>query len=451
MSQYFFVGMAGTGMSSLAHFLRAQGHKVMGSDRSFDQKKSESLQEQFKNSGIVVVPQDGAHLPSDLTAVIYSSAVESDNPDFVHAQKQKFTRVTRAEMLAQIFNQKEGIAVSGTSGKTTVTGMMAHILKAAGWDFSFLCGGQVKNFPEEGKSSNWHFGKGPWLLAEADESDGSLVHYRPKISVITNISKDHKDLKELHDLFQHLVLHTGKAIVINSDCPETKNLSLPKEKSFYFGKSKADHIRLLKEGSRFEVDEAPYHLKIPGVHNIMNALASIATAQIIGIPIHHIQRGLENFQGVERRLELIGKTNNIRVYDDFAHNPAKIEATLNALQDKSDRVIAVYQPHGFGPLKHQWQELIEILSKMIRPQDQLYLLPIYDAGGTADRSISSESFVEVLKKKKIPTFFCQDRETLLQILRKKAKKGDNIVVMGARDHTLTELAHQIVRKIQKCR
>lgn len=435
-------------MSSLASFLRSQGHYIWGSDRSFDQGKNIATKKELSSSGIQIVPQNGSNLPQELDGVIYSSAVEKDNPDFISAQKNCFPLFSRAQTLADIFNESDGIAIAGTSGKTTVVGMIAQILQQASVDFSFLCGGKVKGLSSNTQSLSWRVGKGQMLI-EADESDGSITLYRPKITLITNITKDHKDLDELYPLFQHLINSTRGPVILNRDCASFKDLSRHRQDIISFDISQAKEIKLSKEGSIFKINQNSFQLVVPGIHNILNALAAIAVTQILEIPIHQIQEGLKNFLGIERRLEIVGCCNQINVYDDYSHNPAKIEAALSTLKDFSRRVMMIYQPHGFGPLKLQGNDLIQVLRKRLASEDCLFLLPVYDAGGTADRSISSEDFTQALKNEGVNAAFFSDRQKLVSHIAESALPQDSIIVMGARDNSLTELAHLILKSLKK--
>lgn len=448
MKKYFLIGIGGAGMSSLAFFLQAQGNKVWGSDRSFDQEESSGTKKELLSLGIQIVPQNGLSLPQNLDGVIYSTAVEKNNPDLISAQKRSLPLLSRAQMLAQVFNEKKGIAISGTSGKTTVVGMLAHILQQAFVDFSFLCGGKVKGLSSNASSLSWRLGKSPQMLIEADESDGSITMYQPEISLITNISKDHKDLDELYGLFQHLINSTRGPVILNEDCPSFEILHRHSQPIYIFGISQTRDIKLLKEGSNFKIKQNIFHLQVPGIHNVINALAAISVAEILEIPIQHIQEGLRNFQGIERRLEHIGCCEKINVYDDYSHNPAKIEAALSALKNFSRRLIVIYQPHGFGPLKLQREDLIQVFKNALNPKDHLILLPIYDAGGTADRSISVEDFAHDLQRQGVPATFFPNRKSLILHIAESAISEDSIIVMGARDNSLTEFSHSLLKEIQ---
>ena len=447
MKKYYFIGIGGVGMSSLALFLKSQGHEVIGSDRVFLQNKSHQNLEELLSKGIAIVPQDGSALSSFFDAVIYSTAIESDNPDFIKARSKGLTLLSRAQMLAYIFNKQRGIAVSGTSGKSTVVGMIASILNASDIDYSFVSGGKVKGLKNASNSISWRSGKEDLLLIEADESDGSITEYKPVISLITNISRDHKGLEELIPLFQHFIDSTQKTVILNRDCAISIKLKVEPKEVRYFSSADAKNIKFSSEGSRFETHDGKYILQVPGIHNIMNALAAIAAAKELKIPSHQIQEGLQNFQGIVRRLEKTGFKKGIGVYDDYSHNPAKIEAALNTLQSFSERVIGIYQPHGYGPLKLQWKELAEMFKKTLRTKDQLFVLPIYDAGGTADRSISSLDFAQELKQQGLEISFESERKKLIQIVCRNTQEGDSIIVMGARDFTLSDLARDILKEL----
>ncbi len=447
MKTFFLSGIGGTGMSSLAFFLKAQGYDVRGSDRSFDQNGLNTIYKELNSYEIKIFPQDGSGLNSSIESFVYSSAIEKDNPDLIAAQKLHIPPFSRAQILGSLFNEKEGIAVCGTSGKSTVVGMISHILKQSEKDFSMLCGAKIKDFPRRDISSNFQASKTPLMLIEADESDGSLVLYKPKYSIITNISKDHKTLDELHQIFQHLINSTQITLILNKTCPELSKLQIHTKNVLYFDPSEAKGIHHHSNGSSFKFQDLSFKLNVPGKHNIENALAAITLCKHLEIKKEDIQKGLEEFVGVVRRLDLIGKTSKINVYDDYSHNPAKIEAAILSLKPFCKRLITIYQPHGFGPLKQQWDELIKVLSEVLDSNDLFYLLPIYDAGGTTDRNISSNDFANALIKKDVQAKTFDMREELVGKLKKEAQSGDSILVMGARDYTLTDLAKEIFKSI----
>lgn len=436
-------------MNSLALFSKAQGNDIWGSDRSFDKNGTGALQKELSEQGFRLVPQDGKGLPDVLDTVIYSAAVEPDNPDLMAAQSRHIQILSRAQWLAEIFNQKKGIAVSGTSGKSTVTGMIAQILETAGMDFSFISGGRIKKFGKNGKSSNWKSGKGPLMVIEADESDGTLVLYKPSYAIVTNISKDHKEIDELYPMFERLLQSTKQAVILNKNCPFSKKLTELHRNIRFFSKDEAKGIQQKKHETCFETKIGKIHLKVPGLHNIDNALASIEMALTLDVSPKNIQDGLKTFCGIERRLDLIGSSKEISVYDDFSHNPVKIEAAIQTLKNIHHSIQVVYQPHGFGPLKQQWNELLSVFKETLGAQDELYLLPVYDAGGTADRSITSEDFSEALRKKECPVSFFSTRTALIQHLKNTLCGRNAVIVMGARDPSLTALAHDILNALKE--
>jgi UDP-N-acetylmuramate--alanine ligase len=454
-SSLHFTGIGGSGMSSLAQVLRAQGFTVSGSDRTFDvnQKNCRTVADMFSRQGICIYPQDGTGVKEGLSALVVSTAIEETNPDVIKAKQIGLKIITRAQMLSYVFNNKFGIAVGGTSGKSTVAAMIAFVLRQNDLDPVYIGGGIIKNFEsEKGQLSNALCGASDIMCVETDESDGSIVLYTPRISILTNITKDHKEVPELQRLFAEFIRNTRDTIIINYDCPLARKIDTAKKNLVTYGiEQKADitarHISLSPEGSSFSAAGADFQLRVLGVHNISNALAAIAACRLIDLPLPRIASALAQFNGIKRRIELIGEANGIKVYDDFSHNGAKIRAALAALKAHARRVIAVFQPHGYAPTRLMKEDFISAFSTALSPGDVLFMAEIFDAGGTADRTISSRELAEEIGRKGIDARYVSLKEEIKRQVLELARPGDTVVVMGARDTTLSQFCEDILKSL----
>ncbi|MBQ5463839.1 MAG: Mur ligase, partial [Fibrobacter sp.] len=353
---YFFIGVAGVGMSAIAQYLVGKGVAVSGSDRQFGEflnGKAEKplVMSQLEDCGIKCFAQDGSGVVEGLTAVVVSTAIEDTNPDLKRAKELGIPVMHRSEMLAKISKEARTIAISGTSGKSTVTAMVYHILEYAGLQPSVMTGAGLVNLQAQGKIGNAVSGKGQWLVAEVDESDGTLVRYEPEIGVILNIDKDHKEISELEQIFLKFsqnVLSAGHILIVNDAHPLAKKFSAGREFDFGYEsyvsvqgidfKSVGTHIQFrVRHGNELVKFEIP----LPGKHNMENALAATAAALRAGVSLHTCADALSSFPGVFRRHQILGTFNGITLVDDFAHNPAKIAASIKSAQDFTEgRVIA---------------------------------------------------------------------------------------------------------------
>jgi UDP-N-acetylmuramate--alanine ligase len=448
MKKYYFVGIGGSGMNPLAQILCQRGNWIGGSDRNFDRGTGSELFAKLQKQGIKLFPQDGSGITGDLDAMVISTAIETQNIELEKARQLSLPIIHRADLLAEIFNAGYGIAIGGTSGKTTVTGMVASILEKAGMDPTVINGGVIKHYATDTAIGNAKNGSSDYVIIETDESDGSIVKFYPNISVINNISKDHKEMHELQSLFQTFADHTKNIALLNGDSAELKTISTKNSMTYGLGENsvvQAVAVRCTATGSTFQVRDMQFTLSVPGLHNVYNATAAIAVGIVLGLPLSTIRDGISKFTGIQRRLEIVSTKNNITVIDDFAHNPDKIQAALETLKQMGERLIIIFQPHGYGPTRFLLSELAAAFSASLNPSDFLFLLPIYDAGGTADRSISS---ADLAKKIHCPQVVCgEDRLQVITELKRLAQAGDVIVVMGARDDTLQTFARHIAESI----
>lgn len=431
---YFFVGIGGSGMMPLAEIVAAQGATVAGSDRSLDQGRLGAKFEGLAARGIGLHSQDGSGIVSADQIVVASAAIEATVPDIVRATELGCARMTRAELLAELFNAAPtSIAVGGTSGKSTVTGMIGWILDQAGRDPTIMNGAIMKNY-----GTGARVGGGEVFVSEVDESDGSIALYRPTVAVLNNVAVDHKSMDELRTLFGGFLAAAERAVV-NADNAEAMTLA---DGALTFGIAAPADLRvgeLVKrpDGVDFVLNATPVTLAVPGRHNVANALAAIGAATAVGIPLADAAAALATFTGLKRRMDVVGTANDITVIDDFGHNPDKIAAALTALHAFPGRLLVFFQPHGYGPLKQMGRELAYAFRANLAEGDRLVVSDPAYFGGTVDRSVGSELLVEAIGEQ---AEHIATREACGERLLHFARPGDRIVVMGARDDTLSDFA-----------
>ena len=457
---YFFCGIGGSGMLPLANIVRDAGASVAGSDRALDQGRLGPKFKWLQSLGIDLFPQDGSGLVSGDQILIASAAIEDSVPDIAKAKALSCTRMTRAELLAEMFNAApRSVAVGGTSGKSTVTGMIGWILTNAGRDPTIMNGAVMKNFvADEAPFASARVGQGGVFVSEVDESDGSIALFTPEVAVLNNVSLDHKSIEELRHLFGDFA-RKAKACVWNADDAETvalvEPLALAGAISFGFAAQadfRATDIVDLPLGSRFTLhamgEAYPVTLIVPGRHNIANALAAIAASVALGVSVAQAVRSVESFSGLARRFDIVGTANDITVIDDFGHNPDKIAATLATLRAFPGRIIAFFQPHGYGPIRVMGAELADVFADNLGADDHLLLCdPVY-FGGTVDKSIGSQSITDAVAKAGRNAEYIPTREDCGERIVELARPGDRIVIMGARDDTLSGFALDVWGRLE---
>jgi UDP-N-acetylmuramate--alanine ligase len=458
---YFFCGIGGSGMLPLALILRAKGATVSGSDRSLDQGRTAQKFEFLRARGIALFPQDGSGITHADLIVVTSAAVEETVPDVQAARRLGARMMTRAELLAQLFNAASlSIGIAGTSGKSTTTGMTGWILRATGRAPTIMNGAVMTNFiTADAPFASAVVGAGAPFVSEVDESDGSIALFAPHIAVVNNVAVDHKSLEELRLLFSDFA-NKAKVAVLNLDNAETAALAanMPeKAVSYSLFDSRAQLLGNAlvpsPNGIAFEVREhstrAKVRLRVPGRHNVANALAALGAARAAGVPLEEAAAALESFTGIRRRLEVVGTASDVTVIDDFAHNPDKIAATLSTLHDFPGRLLVLFQPHGFGPLKLMREAFIDVFARELGEPDVLIMPdPVY-FGGTTDKSVTSEDIVRGVQRRYRTAFSYADRAACGTKLVELAKPGDRIVIMGARDDTLSLFAAELLARLQK--
>jgi len=438
-------------MSAIAQVLAAQGARVVGSDRNYDRGMHVDMFNDLKAQGIVLAAQDGASVTAEVDELVVSSAVEPSIPDVASAQRLGIPIRKRAELLAELFNQGNGIAVGGTSGKSTVTGMIGHILHATGKAPTVVSGGKMRNFCDRPNLGNALCGAGP-IVIEADESDGTIALYDPKVSVLTNISFDHKPLDELVPLFTDYCGRASLAAVVNADCEVTMSASDGTNRVTFGIEREADvrgkSCRAHAGGMDFSVDGLAVSIPVPGLHNMSNALAAFAACLQEDVSIEDAAGAMRSFKGIARRLEVLGEAGGVTVIDDFAHNPDKVGAALSAIKAFEGRVHVVFQPHGFGPTRMLRDGLVDAFVSGLGDDDCVWMPEIFYAGGTADQSISSSHLISDIQHRGVDARFVADRDTLGGEVAGAAQPGDRIVVMGARDDSLTDFGNGILERLR---
>ncbi|MEL7445834.1 MAG: Mur ligase family protein [Pseudomonadota bacterium] len=460
---FFFCGIGGSGMLPLAQILRGLGYDVAGSDRSRDQGRTPEKFSWLEANGYSLFPQDGSGITSADQVLVASAAIEDTVPEIARANELGLERLTRAETLARLFNQAGySVAVGGTSGKSTVTGMIGWILAECGYDPTIMNGAVMKNFAGgDNPFASARIGRPEVFVSEVDESDGSIALYRSTIGVLLNVSLDHKSMEELRVLFGNFVKTSGCAAV-NFDNDEARFLANKANQLVSFGVRSTDADITVDPDS---IDENPLGIRaavldnrtkevfplilpMPGRHNLSNALAAIAAAAAAGIETGRAVYALRSFEGLARRFDVVGTTSNdITVIDDFGHNPEKCRATLQTLKATPGRVIAFFQPHGYGPLRQMGDELAKTFANELDANDITIMCdPVY-YGGTVDRSEGTERIVALITKAGGAAEHVAKREDCGKRIIELAKPGDRIVAMGARDDTLSEFAKSIFEAV----
>ena len=417
MNKLHFVGVGGSGMSALAVYHAQRGGSVTGSDRAFDNNERQEIRAALEKAGVVIVPQDGRGVSSDCDAVVVSTAIEETIADIISARKFDIPILHRSELLARFVSGKRTIAITGTSGKSTTVAMAFEVLKFAGLEPSCITGGPLKMLDGLG---NVYTGSGDILVIEADESDGSLVRYHPEVGVVLNLQRDHKEPAEVAQMFSVFASQVEHLIT----APD-------------------ENLRYL-DGELFN-PVAQVNLPVPGAHNISNANAAIAACEKFGVSREVALQALAQFHGVSRRFNVIGEANGVTVIDDFAHNPDKITAAVTtAIEMTSGKVIAIFQPHGYGPTRFLRDDLINAFSKCLT--GHVLLMPeIYYAGGTVTRDISSTDIIDQVTG--VDARFVE-RTDLPEVISKIAEPGDMVLMMGARDPSLTTLCETILEALR---
>lgn len=444
-----FIGICGTGMSGIAKILLNLGYRISGSDlsRSYVTKKLEKM-------GATV---HKGHRKENLLSpdiVVVSSAISPSNPEVLAAREKNIPVIQRAEMLQMLMDGKFGIAIAGTHGKTTTTSMIALCLEKNGYDPTIIIGGELNDI-----GGNAKLGKSKYIVAEADESDASFLKLSPKVAVVTNIEEDHLDYhKNIHNIifsfeeFIKKIPDSGFAVLCK-DHPNIKKvigrLNNIKYLTYGIEEKEADflarNIRIKDGGSSFEVfykesKLGEVTLRIPGRHNVLNALACVATAQELGISFRGISHSLSSFNGVIRRFQIIGNVDEIMIVDDYAHHPTEIDVTLLSAKESYNnrRIICIFQPHRYT----RTQLLLEEFASSFKYADIVIITEIYSAMEPPIPGVKAKQIVDLMKKKNYRKVkYIEDKTDIVKYVLKICQKKDLILTMGAGD------IHKVGKKI----
>ena len=451
-------------MSAIAQYLKAAGNSVAGSDRQFVLGEQNENRAALEAEGIICYEQGVGGISVDVDCVVVSTAIEDTVPEVQQAKSLSKRIIKRSELLAEIVTTKKTVAVGGTSGKSTTTAMLFEILHQAGLKPSVIGGAGLSRLIKEGKIGNAAFGEGEWLIIEADESDGSIVQYHPEVGLLLNIDKDHQEMDELMNLFsifktnsRHFITnltHSLSASLSSGSrfdfrCLENREQGVGNREQVTHNPQLITHnltpSNFHQHGAQisFEVSGQKFEINTPGKHSMENAMAAIAAASFIGVDLQTCSIALRNYEGIYRRHQVYGQKNGVILVDDFAHNPVKCARSMEACQPLAEKLIAWFQPHGYGPSRFLRNDFVEELSKVVRPQDEIWMSEIYYAGGTAVKDISAEDLINDLKARGVNAFFVSDRNQLLDAMRPHFTDSTTLLLMGARDPSLGDFAKQV--------
>jgi UDP-N-acetylmuramate--alanine ligase len=451
-----FVGIGGIGMSGIAEVLLNLGYRVSGSDL-----KASPLTQRLAHFGAITFEGHRAENIKGAEVVVTSSAIARSNPEVAEAHRLKIPVIQRAEMLAELMRLKYGIAIAGMHGKTTVTSMVAAVLAAGNLDPTVVVGGRV-----DALGSNARLGKSQYIVAEADESDRSFLKLAPILSVVTNIDREHmdtyRDMKDVEDTFLDFmdrVPFYGMVVACNDDEPFHALLPRVRRRYVTYGKRQGSDFCLIdattelepgmpKPLSRFGIEFngkllGEFSLHVPGTHNILNATAAVAVGVGLEIPIYSIQYALETFRGVDRRFQLRGEVDGIRVVDDYGHHPTEIRATLEAARQVTDgKIHVIFQPHRFT----RTQALLEEFARSFSDADNLFVLDIYPASEQPIPGITGELVAQKVAAHGRPAIFVGSFADAVTMASSAAKSGDLIMTLGAGN--VSQLGPQVVEALQ---
>ena len=411
-------------MSALAQAYLDAGWTVSGADRSLrDGGAPTPVLSSLARQGVRLFPDDGSGIGEGTGRLVISTAIEETNLDLRAARERGIPVVHRAAALSELLSGRKLVAVAGTCGKSTVTAMLGHLLSACGFDPLVVNGAQIVGWDADGtRVGSVRRGGGEWAVAEVDESDKSLTAFHPYAAIVTNASADHYSKEEMDEVFDAFVRDVPGPVIDGRD----------------------------SSGKNDDLKEIAARCPLPGEHNRANALLALRMAEALGAPRERLGDALAAFPGVERRLQRVGSVQcgdrQVAVFDDYAHNPEKLHAMLTTLQAAYPQGVAVvWRPHGYAPLRKMLDALAAMFRETLRPQDVFVLPPVYDAGGTADRSVNSDALVALLADAQGKVLLVSNLKEAETVLRTHASAVGAIVTAGARDPGLPLLARRLAR------
>jgi UDP-N-acetylmuramate--alanine ligase len=447
----FFIGVAGVGMSAIAQYLAGIDKKVSGSDRYFKEGEFNETKTKLEAEGIQCFLQNGDGITNETHLVVVSTAIEDTVFEVQKAKQLNIPIIRRSELLALIAKSKRTIAVGGTSGKSTTSAMLFDILDKAGLEPSIISGAGLVSIIKEGKIGNAKVGAGEWLVIEADESDGSIVQYEPEIGLLLNVDKDHQEIDELMRIFATFK-NNSKKFIVNQSNALAKQLSQNIAQDFSSDEnSGAGYIAkdFKQDGFciQFLILNCSFFITTIGKHNMENALAAVAVANQVGVDLETSAASLKNYEGIYRRNQVLGNKHGVWVIDDYAHNPVKCAAAIMACQPVADKVVAWFQPHGYGPTRFLRNDFVKEIAAALRPQDEIWMSEIFYAGGTAVKDISANDLINDIKALGKNAFFVEDRNLFVETVRPHLSGNAVLLLMGARDPGLEAFSRSVFESL----
>ena len=453
MTKICFCGISGNGMSPLAQIMSLKGCEVYGSDRNFDAGRDGKNRQALLNMNIKLVSQDGSGITTDTETVYVSAALDENNPDIKAARALNIPVKQRSDLLAEVFHGYPfGIAVGGTSGKTTTTAMIGYVFDMLGQKPCLVNGGMLRNYEQLKGLPNFIYNEGRFCIIEADESDGSICKYHPQIALVHNISHDHTSMENLIGYFQTFADNTKGTLVVNGDCELTRNLKHDRKTIFSVKDPAADFfadgIKCLPDGVEYNFRGQTFRLNLFGAFNVSNALAAIAVCAEAGLDPLAAAKTLEGFSGIKRRLEIVGTGRGITLIDDFAHNPSKIASSLSALKEYPRRLLVMYQSHSPFSAFNTGSEVAAEVARVLGPDDIFVMPEVYMLDKNVDKGISAANIVDAVRKNgHNNAYFLDTRENVHKFILENAKDGDCVVIMGARDNSLPDFSRQLLTEL----
>ncbi len=447
----FFIGVAGVGMSAIAQYLQGIGKTVSGSDRYFKEGEYNETKEKLEAEGIQCFLQNGQGITNETDLVVVSTAIEDTVPEVQKAKQLNIPILKRSEVLALIAASKKTIAVGGTSGKSTTSAMLFEILEYAGMQPSIISGAGLTRIIKQGKIGNAKVGEGEWLVIEADESDGSIVQYHPEIGLLLNIDKDHQEIDELMQIFSTFKSNS-KTFIVNQHNQLSKTLSQNTAQDFSIDENDACRYAAAafsQDGFniQFTIENIQFSINAMGRHNMENATAAVAVAHQTGVSIENCAAALKNYEGIYRRNQVLGKKNGVWIIDDYAHNPVKCAAAIASCQPLAKKVVAWFQPHGYGPTRFLRNDFVKEISQVLRTEDEIWMSEIFYAGGTAVKDISAGDLINDIKSTGKNAFFIADRNEFAATVKSHLPEGSVLLLMGARDPSLETFAKSVFEQL----
>ncbi len=463
----FFIGIAGVGMSAVAQYLTGIQKNVSGSDRYFKEDEYNNTKEKLEAEGIQCFLQNGEGITATTDLVVVSAAIEDTVAEVVKAKQLNIPILKRSEVLSLIAKSKKTIAVGGTSGKSTTSAMLFDILQHAGMQPSIISGAGLTGIIKEGKMGNAKVGAGDWLVIEADESDGSIVQYYPEVGLLLNVDKDHQEIDELMEIFGTFKKNTKELFIVNQSNALAKQLSQQIKHDFSSDEnSGVGYIAANFKQEGFEISftvqseveghdahltlhdpeqsrRASFTLHAIGRHNMENALAATAVANQLGVHLSVCAAALKTYEGIYRRNQVLGNKNGVWVIDDYAHNPVKCAAAIASCQPLADKVVAWFQPHGYGPTRFLRHDFVKEFAAVLREQDEIWMSEIFYAGGTAVKDISANDLVNDIKALGKKAFFVENRNNFVEQVKPHLNDNAVLLLMGARDPSLETFSKEV--------